>query len=314
MSESNELALIAPFLKPLAPLLADPEITEIMVNGLTHRVFIGRCGRIEEIGIELAEANLRMAVRNLARLLAQDVDGDSPILDARLPDGSRVAAVLPPASLGGTTLTIRRFLTRRLDLEALVPPAVAKVLEEAVRERQNLLIAGGADTGKTTLLNALAARIPTTERIVILEDTAEIQLDHPNIVRFEARAPAPGTPPVTLRHLLRATLRHRPDRILLGEVRGGEAFDLLQALNTGHNGMISTIHANSSAQALARFTSCVLESGVELPYTAIRANIADSLELVAYLERRAGRRQLAALARVTRFDAESDRFVLEPLA
>ncbi len=167
-----------------------------------------------------------------------------------------------------------------------------------------------ARTGKTTLLNALAASIPDQERIVIIEDTAEIQLDKPNLVRFEARREQPDLPAVTIRDLVRATLRHRPDRILLGEVRGGEAFDLLQALNTGHSGTLSTIHANSAQRAIARLTSCVLQAGVELPYAAIRSNVADAVNLLLHIERRRGRRYVSELLEVQHYDPAQDQFAL----
>jgi pilus assembly protein CpaF len=179
--------------------------------------------------------------------------------------------------------------------------------------RHNILISGGTSTGKTTLLGALARFIPDDERIVLIEDTAELQLNQPDLVRFEARREQYGIPAVTIRDLLKATLRHRPDRIILGEVRGGEAFDLLQALNTGHSGTLSTIHANSAQQAISRLTSCVLQSGVELPYKAVRSNIADAVNFLLHVERRQGRRYASELLRVDRYDHIEDRYHLEPL-
>jgi pilus assembly protein CpaF len=185
-------------------------------------------------------------------------------------------------------------------------------VRDAVERRRNILISGGTSTGKTTFLTALAAFISDQERVLLIEDTSEIQMSKPNLVRFEARREQPGIPAVTIRDLLRATLRHRPDRIILGEVRGGEAFDLLQALNTGHSGTLSTIHANSAAQALSRFTSCVLQSGVELPYQAIGANIGDALHLVVHLKRRNGQRVVAEALRLSKFDPQADRYLTEP--
>ncbi len=234
------------------------------------------------VGIQLDERNLKVAVKNIARALGDDVSEESPILDARLPDGSRVAAILPPCSVGGTTLTIRKFQTQFFTAEELVrigtmTASMLARVQEAIGRNDNILISGGTSTGKTTLLNALSAFVPLTDRVVLIEDTAELHVDRPNLVRFEARREQPGLPAVTIRDLLRATLRHRPDRIIVGEVRGGEAYDLLQALNTGHSGSLSTIHANSAAQALTRFASCVLQSGVELPYQAVRHMIADSV-------------------------------------
>ena len=192
-------------------------------------------------------------------------------------------------------------------------PDVLKVLRQAVLDGQNTIISGGTGTGKTTLLNALAAFIPDEERVIVIEDTSEIQMNKPNLVRFEARREQPGLPAVTIRDLLRATLRMRPDRILLGEVRGEEAFDLLQALNTGHEGVLSTIHASSAAQTLTRFTTCVLMSGVELPHRAVRSNIGDALHLLVHLSRRQGNRCVTEVLRVRRYDAVEDRYDLETI-
>ncbi|MGH9451065.1 MAG: CpaF family protein, partial [Terriglobia bacterium] len=278
--------MILPFLRPIEPYLLDPDVSEIMING-PERVFIERGGYLEEAaGVTLNEKSLLVAVKNIARRLGSDISEEKPILDSRLPDGSRVAAVIPPCSLVGVTLTIRKFNARRFGLDDLVrigtvTEEVARILEAAVRSRKNVLISGG--TGKTTLLNILANFIPKDERILVIEDTAEIQLQTPNLVRFEARAAEGGLPAVTIRELLKASLRHRPDRIILGEIRGGEAFDLLQLLNTGHSGTLSTVHANSAPQALSRFTTCVLQSEMELPYRAIKSNIADSLDLIVQI-------------------------------
>jgi pilus assembly protein CpaF len=228
-----------------------------------------------------------------------------------LPDGSRVAAVFPPCSVGGTTLTIRKFQTKFFTAEELVwigtmTADVLAVLRAAIDMNKNILISGGTSTGKTTLLNALSAFLPADDRVVLIEDTAELQIDRPNLVRFEARREQPRLPPVTIRDLLRATLRHRPDRIIVGEVRGGEAFDLLQALNTGHAGTLSTIHANSAEQALARFASCVVQSGVGLPYQAVRYQIADAIDLVLHLGRHHGVRVVEELITVERYDVQRD--------
>jgi pilus assembly protein CpaF len=241
------------------------------------------------------------------------VSEEQPILDSRLPDGSRVAAVFPPCSLGGTTLTIRKFQTRFFTAEELVrigtmTSEALGTLQTAIAAGKNILISGGTSTGKTTLLNALAAFLPADDRVILIEDTAELQLDRPNPVRFEARRAQTALAAVTIRDLLRATLRHRPDRIVVGEVRGGEAFDLLQALNTGHAGTLSTIHANTADQALARFASCVVQSGVELPYQAVRYQIADAIDLVLHLARRQGSRVVDELIQVEHYDAQRDRY------
>ena len=305
--------LILPFLRPIEHLIRDDEVNEIMVNG-SSRVFTERQGRIEPVpGIELNEKWLHVALRNIARLLGDDISESKPILDSRLPDGSRVAAVLPPCSLSGVTLTIRKFNSKHFELEDLIKSGtldrgLANRLEDYLLQRRNLLISGGTGTGKTTLLTALGKFIPADERILLIEDTAEIQLAHENLVRFEARREQNGTPAVSIRDLLKAALRHRPDRILLGEIRSGEAFDLLQLLNTGHSGTISTIHASSAKQGLSRFTSCVLQSGVEIPYRAIKTNIGDSVNVVIQIERRPGRRFISEVLEINSYDPDADLF------
>ncbi len=307
--------LILPFLRPIQHLILDPEISEIMVNGPEH-VFIERAGRVEEVpGLTLSPKSLEVAVRNIARRLGDDVSEEKPVLDSRLPDGSRVAAVVPPCSLHGVTLTIRKFNVKHFGIKDLIrigtiTEELAGILKAAVVNRQNILISGGTGTGKTTLLNILATFIPEHERILIIEDTAEIQIIAPNLVRFEARAAQNGIPAVTIRELLKASLRHRPDRILLGEIRGAEAFDLLQLLNTGHSGTISTVHANSALQAISRFTSCVLQSNVELPYRAIKSNIADSLNLLVHVERRPGQRFVSQVLGIAGYHPDGDRYEL----
>src|SRR5271169_6796849 len=249
----NGFETILPFLKPIEHLLLDDTVSEVMVNG-PDRVFIERKGFMERAcGITLGERALTVAVKNIARRLGDDISETRPILDSRLPDGSRIAAVIPPCSLGGVTLTIRKFVSRDFTMEDLVKigtldVGLATLLREELLERRNILISGGTGVGKSTMLGILGSEIPDEDRIVLIEDTAEIHLTKRNLVRFEARQPQPGAPGVTVRELLKATLRHRPDRIILGEIRGGEAFDLLQLLNTGHSGTLSTVHANSAPQ------------------------------------------------------------------
>jgi pilus assembly protein CpaF len=310
--------VIIPFLRPIEGLLRDPEVSDILVNG-SSRVFVEERGRMRELtGITLTEKSLQVAVRNIARALGDDISPENPLLDSRLPDGSRVAAVLPPCSVTGTVLAIRKFHGQRYTVKEMVrtgtlTPEVSDLLCRAVRTRQTLLISGATGTGKTTLLNALAAFINPDERVIVIEDTAEIQIEAPNLVRLEARREQPPVPAVSIRDLLKTTLRLRPDRILLGEVRGGEAFDLLQALNTGHAGTLATLHASSAAQALARFTTCVLMSGIELPYRAVRSNIAEALNLLVHVERRHGQRFVTEVCHVRGYDAASDRYDLEKL-
>ncbi len=303
--------MILPFLKPIEHLILDDSISEVMVNG-PDQVFIEKGGFLEQVkGVSLGEKSLMVAVKNIARRLGDDISEAKPILDSRLPDGSRVAAVIPPCSLRGVTLTIRKFTARHFEMEDLIRSgmldrSLANRLEDYILSRKNLLISGGTGTGKTTLLNILGRFIPEDERILLIEDTAEIQMSQPDMVRFEARQAQNGVPAVPIRDLLKAALRHRPDRLILGEIRGGEAFDLLQLLNTGHSGTLSTIHANSARQGLARFTSCVLQSGVELPYRAIKTNIADSLNVVIHIERRPGRRYIAEVIEINGYDPDTD--------
>jgi pilus assembly protein CpaF len=318
-------ARILPFLRPIEALIRDPDISDIMVNG-ERGIFFEKDGRMEQAaGVTIREQYLQVAARNIARALGDEVSDENPILDSRLPDGSRVAVILAPVSVDGTVLTIRKFQNKRYTAEELMrvgalTPEVLSTLRKAVLDRQNILISGGTGTGKTTLLNALAAFIPSDERVIVIEDTSEIHIEKPNLVRLEARKAQldlstgqASLPAVTIRDLLRATLRMRPDRVLLGEVRGGEAFDLLQALNTGHSGSLSTIHANSGPQALTRLATCIMMSGIELPHHAIRSNIADALNLVVHLTRRLGRRFVSEVARINGYDPREDRYDLESL-
>jgi pilus assembly protein CpaF len=309
----NGFETILPFLKPIEHLIVDDSISEVMVNG-SDRVFFEKNGFLQRArGVSIGDRALMVAVKNIARRLGNDISEANPILDSRLPDGSRVAAVIPPCSLGGVTLTIRKFNTRHFEMQDLIragalDQSLANRLEDYILSRKNILISGGTGTGKSTTLGILAKFIPEEERILLIEDTAEIQLGHQNLVRFEARQEQNGVRPVPIRDLLKAALRHRPDRILLGEVRGGEAFELLQLLNTGHSGTLSTIHANSARQGLARFTSCVLQSGVDLPYRAVKTNIGDSLNVVIHVERRPGCRFISEVLEVNAYHPDTDLF------
>jgi pilus assembly protein CpaF len=309
----NGFETILPFLKPIEHLILDESISEVMVNG-ADQVFVEKAGFVQQVpGVSMGERSLLVAVKNIARRLGDDISESKPILDSRLPDGSRVAAVIPPCSLSGITLTIRKFNARHFEIQDLIERGtldrnLANRLEDYVLGRRNVLIAGGTGSGKTTLLNALGKFIPPDERVLLIEDTAEIQLTQTNLVRFEARQAQNGVPAVSIRDLLKASLRHRPDRILLGEIRGGEAFDLLQLLNTGHAGTLSTIHASSAKQGLARFTSCVLQSGVDLPYRAIKTNIGDSLNVIVQIERRPGRRFISEVLEINGYDPDADLF------
>ena len=308
--------LILPYLRPIEFLILDDDVSEIMVNA-TGRVFIERLGAVGEVpGVTVPEKHLYIAAKNIARLLGDDISEAKPILDSRLADGSRIAAMIPPCSVGGTTLTIRKFGRRQFSLKELVglgclSDEIASRLLSAVESGKNVLISGGTGTGKTTLLSALLDAISGEERIILIEDTAEIQLCKPNLVRFEARRAGADLPEVPIRDLIKASLRHRPDRIIVGEVRGGEAFDLLQALNTGHAGAVSTIHANSGEDALTRLAHCVLQSGMALPYPSILRQIAASIDLVAHIERRQGRRLVAEVIALRGFDDRNGEFDVE---
>jgi pilus assembly protein CpaF len=310
--------LILPYLRPIENLVLDDEISEVMVNA-SGRVFIERLGELAEVPDVAVDAKyLNIAVKNIARLLDDDISEEKPILDARLPDGSRVAAMLAPYSVGGTTLTIRKFGKRQFSLDDLVSAGcldvvIAEKLLGAIAGKKNCLISGGTGAGKTTLLNALLSAVPDHERIILIEDTAEIQLCKPNLVRFEARRASAELPEVPIRDLIKASLRHRPDRIIVGEVRGGEAFDLLQALNTGHAGSISTIHANSCLQALTRLAHCVVQSGIGIPYASLRGQIGESLDLMVQVERRQGKRLVTEVVKVGGFDYQKDEFDLHTL-
>src|SRR5260370_17091834 len=314
----NGVELILQFLRPIEHLILDPNISEIMVNG-PERVFIEKAGYLQAVpGVKLAPQSLIVAVKNIARRLGDDISDAKPILDSRLPDGSRVAAVLPPCSIQGVALTIRKFNSHKFKMNDLiergtVTAELARQFEQFVVQRKNVLICGGTASGKTTLANILMESIPEHERIVLIEDTAEIQIQKENVLRFEARREYNGLPAVTIRDLLKATLRHRPDRIIVGEIRGGEAFHLLQLLNTAHTATISTVHAHSASEGISRFTTCILQSGVEIPYRAIRANIAESLNVVVQMDRRPGLRFVSEASEMRGYETEADRYRLKAI-
>lgn len=290
-------------LGPLEPLLRDDGITEVMVNG-ADRVYVERNGRIEPSGIRLnGEEEVYRIIDRIIGPLGLHVDEASPCVDARLPNGSRVNVILPPLSLLGPVITIRKFRRRPYTLEELVSLGTlaapeADFLAGGVREKGNIVICGGAGTGKTTLLNALSACIGEDERVVTLEDAAELRLQQPHVIPLETRPPnLEGKGEVTLRDLLRNALRMRPDRIIIGEVRGPEALDLLQALNTGHRGSLTTVHANSPFDALSRLETMAMTAGVGLPSRVVREQIAQAVDILAHLERNArGERRVAELA------------------
>ncbi|MET0421670.1 MAG: CpaF family protein [Acidimicrobiia bacterium] len=285
----NELVDEVAGLGPLEPLLADPDVTEVMLNG-PGRAYVERAGRLEPVALALDAATIVRLVERIVGPLGLRLDRASPMVDARLADGSRLHAVIPPLAVDGPCVTIRRFAARHLPPEAFGAGAAAdSFLRWSVQAGWNVLVAGGTSAGKTTLLNALAGAVPADDRVVTIEETAELRLPQAHVVRLEARpANAEGAGGVAVRDLVRAALRMRPDRLVVGEVRGGEALDMLQALNTGHEGSLSTIHANSAADALTRLETLVLLADAGLPLDAIRAQIAASVDVVVFVARRAG--------------------------
>jgi pilus assembly protein CpaF len=297
-------------LGPLEPLLGDPAVDEVMVNGVGGpcSVWVERGGRIEPAGVAFAsEMDLRHAIERILAPLGRRVDEATPLVDARLPDGSRVNVIIPPLALDGPVLTIRRFRARGLSADDLVSagtlnPPLLDFLARCVRARCNLLVSGGTGSGKTTLLNALSAFIPESERVVTVEDAAELRLRQPHVVRLETRPPSlEGRGEVSVRDLVRNALRMRPDRILVGEVRGAEALDMLSAMSTGHDGSLSTVHAGSPEEALRRVETLALMADVALPHAAVREQVAGALDLVVHLARgRDGARRLVAVAEVVR--------------
>jgi pilus assembly protein CpaF len=281
----------------LDPLLADPGIDEIMVNG-GGEVWIERDGRLRSTTLMLDPSTTYAVLERIVAPLGLRIDRTSPFVDARLPDGSRVNGVVPPLSIDGPCLTIRRFGARRPPLDEVASPGVARLLVWAVRSRMNIMVSGGAGAGKTTLLNAVAAAIPDTERVVTIEDAAELRLPGRHVVRLEARpANAEGAGEVRVRDLVRNSLRMRPDRIVVGEVRAGEAIDMLQAMNTGHDGSLSTCHANSPADAVRRLETLVLMGDVALPLAAVREQVRSAIDLIVHIARRPdGSRRVMAVA------------------
>jgi pilus assembly protein CpaF len=297
-------------LGPLEPLLADREVDEIVVNGAgpDGRVWVERGGRLERVDGGFAdEGELRHAIERILAPLGRRVDEAEPLCDARLPDGSRVNVVLPPLAVDGPALTIRRFRPRGFTPADLVAAGtwtedLRALLGAAVRERLTVLVSGGTGSGKTTTLNALSSFIPTGERIVTIEDTAELQLQQPHVVRLEARpANVEGRGEVTVRKLVRNALRMRPDRIVVGEVRGGEALDMLAAMSSGHDGSLCTVHAGSPEEALRRVETLALMGGIDLPHDAIREQVAGAIDLVVHQARLPdGARQVVSVAEVVR--------------
>jgi pilus assembly protein CpaF len=293
-------------LGPLEILMKDPEVSDILVN-TPHYVYVERYGKLEKTDVRFRDdAHLMQIIERIVTRVGRRVDESSPMVDARLADGSRVNAIIPPLALDGPILSIRRFGAERLTINDLiqfnsVPPQIAEVAAACVKSRLNILVSGGTGAGKTTLLNCLSNYIPESERIVTIEDSAELKLQQEHVVRLETRPPnIEGQGSVTQRELVRNALRMRPDRIVVGEVRGGEALDMMQAMNTGHDGSISTIHANSARDALSRLETMMLMAGITLPERALREQVASALDIIVQLTRLSdGSRKLVEFTEVT---------------
>jgi pilus assembly protein CpaF len=303
---------------PIEPLLADDSVSEIMVNG-PHDVWIEREGRLHRTPVRFAdEHHIRRIINKIVGQVGRRVDESSPMVDARLPDGSRVNAVLPPLSLSGPLLTIRKFSKQRLDLDDMLRLGTltresVDFFEAALKAELNILISGGTGSGKTTLLNAMSTAISDDERIVTIEDAAELRLNQRHVLRLESRPKnVEGQGEIPIRELVRNALRMRPDRIIVGEVRGAEALDMLQAMNTGHDGSLSTIHANSPRDALGRVETMVLMAGLDFPMRAVRQQLSSALDLIVHIERFGdGARRVTSVTEVQRM--ESDMITLQNL-
>ncbi len=296
---------------PIERLLADDSVTEIMVNG-PFDVWVERQGRLYQTTVRFNDdSHLRRIINKMVAQVGRRIDESSPMVDARLPDGSRVNAVIPPLSLSGPLITIRKFANKRLDLQEMIRlgtlnESTVDFLQRCIAAQLNILISGGTGTGKTTLLNALSQAVSDSERIVTIEDAAELQLKQAHVLRLEGRPKnIEGQGEISIRDLVRNALRMRPDRIIVGEVRGAEALDMLQAMNTGHDGSLTTVHANAPRDALARVETMVLMAGYDLPLRAIRQQIASALDMIVHLERlEDGSRRVTAITEVQRMESE----------
>lgn len=298
-------------LGPLEDLLADESVTEIMVNG-PHQVYVERGGRLQLTDLQFSDdASVLAIIERIVAPLGRRIDESQPYVDARLNDGSRVNAIIPPLSLSGPSITIRKFAKKKLTVQDFIRYGTwnanaATFMDVCVKLRKNIVVAGGTGSGKTTLLNLLSSFIPETERIVTVEDAAELKLAQPHVVRLEARPPnVEGKGAVTIRDLVKNCLRMRPDRIIVGECRGGEALDMLQAMNTGHDGSLTTVHANSPRDVVSRLETMVLMSGMELPSRAIREQIASAIDIIIHESRLAdGSRKVTAITEVTGLEGQ----------
>ena len=316
MKRASGIGHLTPFLPGLESVLQDPEVSELMING-PGNVWVERAGALESVEAPaLTAAALYRAAIHIARPLGLD-PATRPILDARLEDGSRVAISAPPAS-PGVAMTIRRFGGRQFSAEDLVrmgslPEAAYRAAVSALRARRNILVSGGTGSGKTTLLGALIELLPADDRIVAIEDTLELRIERANCLRFEAGGGPGDRAAVSIRDLVRHALRHRPDHIVVGEVRGGEAADLLQALNTGHGGSLTTVHANNARSALSRLASCAMQAEGALPWDVTCRGVVDGISVVLHMTRRAGRRYVEEALEVNGYDAALNRWITTPV-
>ncbi len=303
---------------PIQPLLEDPDITEVMVNG-PHHIYVERAGKLSLTTVHFDDnEHVRRIIDRIILPLGRRVDQDTPLVDARLPDGSRVNAVIPPVAIDGPSITIRKFSRKRLTVEDLInygsmTPNIAEFLKACIVSRLNVVVSGGTGSGKTTLLNVLSGFIPSDERIVTIEDAAELQLNQEHIVRLESKkANLDGRGEVSIRELVRNALRMRPERIIVGECRGGEALDMLQAMNTGHDGSLTTLHANAPRDACSRLETMCLMAGLDFPLKVVREQIASAVELIVQQSRlRDGTRRITQVTEVA--GMEGDTIVLQDI-
>jgi pilus assembly protein CpaF len=310
--------LILPFFpEPLQALILDPAVTDLCING-SSGVYVERQGIMARVeGLSMPPEHLNAAIEQIARVLGKDITEHDPILDTRLPNGSRVAAVFPPCSPGGATVTIRKFhhwfSSDQLVAIGSLPAAVRDLIVGAVLDRRNVLISGGTGSGKSTMLNALLAHIPQNDRLVVIEKPMELEIKNENVVRWEAVDPLPGRTAKTVAHLVAAALRHRPDRIIVGEVRDESAYDMLQAMNTGHSGSMTTTHADSALLALHRIADLALSAHANLDHGFVRSQTADAIHFVLQVNRyRDGQRRVTELVEVLGYDAQLHTFRVQP--
>ena len=318
-AEIYEKTVLAHF-APIRPFLEDPAVSEVMING-PEQIYVERRGRLELVNARFSSREALMsALRNVSQYIGKLIDEEHPILEGRLPDGSRLEAVMPPANPDGPCVAIRRFFREALTVERLIEfgsltRVAAQVLEACVVSKINLVVAGGTGSGKTSLLNALSGLIPETERVVSIEDARELQLQQSHVVQLEARPPDPrGRGAVSIRDLFRATLRLRPDRVIVGEIRGGEALDIVQAMTSGHGGCMGTLHASYPRDTMNRLETMALMNDIGLPLSALRSQIGSGLQLIVQVSRQQdGSRQVTHITEVAGYDASAQSYVLRDL-